>query len=532
MTETGRFANPFPIGPALSWAPFFMVAHGAALVFEPAGAHEGTSYLHQSITLYGSFLYAFAAGIIAFVLARKRYGPAPALIGMLGALLGGPLLQYTLNQPAYAHAPSAFAIAALLAVWERGRNGRSQRGWLLLGALIGMAALTRAQNIVFALPAVVEGIAGVVRAVRRRAGISRAMRAPLLGALVAFALFSPQMLTWKIIYGHWLGIPQGPGYMRWLEPLWSETLFSSRNGLFPYAPLWALGMLGVIELGRRDRQLAFVLLGTFVLSAYVNGASSDWSGGGALGGRRYDGLVVHIALGLAALASALIDWCEARPRAVAGAGIALIVGAAGTCNYLMTDDYRRGRLAPSAAKDSLAYYDSVALRALRWVWQAGNPLSWPAAWTFAMRTGAPPARYDSVVGAFFLTDFRLEAYRKPANKLRDELRFGAPEHEKFLVFGFGPKDETGRIAGARARFLVPLNHGGGVGMVLSGTARTRGSLVILWNGTEAQRALLEEGPFEAPFELSSTEVKRGINVVELSAEGVSYEKLSMTERDY
>src|SRR3954465_5599314 len=37
-TPPGRLANPFSLGPALLWMPFFAVAHAASLVAEPAHA--------------------------------------------------------------------------------------------------------------------------------------------------------------------------------------------------------------------------------------------------------------------------------------------------------------------------------------------------------------------------------------------------------------------------------------------------------------------------------------------------------------
>jgi len=211
-TATGRLANPFPIGPALAWAPFFLVAHGAAAIAKPERAAEGSSYLHQYITLYASFLMAFGAGVFAYRIAKRRLGAGPAFAGAVGALVAGPLLQYTINQPSYAHAPSAFFVAALFDVWDAGRGqARGVRGWVLLGALLGAATLMRTQNAVFAVPLLGEG-AGLAIGAFRREGIRAAGRAlvhPLAGAGVALLVFFPQMWAWKILYGHWLGVPRG-----------------------------------------------------------------------------------------------------------------------------------------------------------------------------------------------------------------------------------------------------------------------------------------------------------------------------------
>ena len=53
-------ANPHGIGPALFWMPFFLLAHGSALLLNWAGLAvnlDGYSYFHQAIVLSGSILY-------------------------------------------------------------------------------------------------------------------------------------------------------------------------------------------------------------------------------------------------------------------------------------------------------------------------------------------------------------------------------------------------------------------------------------------------------------------------------------------
>ncbi|MBI4508504.1 MAG: glycosyltransferase family 39 protein [Deltaproteobacteria bacterium] len=544
-TPTGRYANPFTMGPAVLWLPFFAVGHGVAKLVSPLQAVHGTSHVEQLITLYGSVIYSFLAGLLAYFMAARRHGPGAALSGALCAMAGGPLLQYSLNQPAYAHAPSAFAVVLLLFFWDRGRGERSVRGWVLIGALIGLAMLVRTQNMVFAAPALVEGIARVIKGTRQGGakGLVGAALGPTCGALTALLVFFPQALAWKVIYGSWFTVPQGPGYMQWAEPLWAETLFSSRNGLFPHAPLWALGVLGLLAMARRDPPLFAALLGTLALAALVNGASSDWSGGGAFGGRRYDGIVAHVTLGVSALVRALVDNVERRPRRAAGLSIALVILFFIAFNYLMADEYRKHRIPPSESKDMLGLYNRVFLRMARTAWKGGNPLSWPAAWAFAWRTGAPASSYDEVVGRFFLTDFRVEKYRARSEPKKDALALGDPAHAKFIVHGFGPLRKEGNITvrpavGSSSRLIVPTNHDGGAAMRLVGKALLSGTLRVLWNGHQVATSSLVAGEaVDLPFELDRETLRRGINVIELvhdgvppRAEAVLYQALQMEER--
>jgi hypothetical protein len=533
-TPTGHMANPFSVGPAILWMPFFAVAHAVSLVVEPDKAASGVSLLHQEITLYASFVYAFAAMLLVYAMARRRFGDVPALVGATAAMLGGPVLHYALNQPFYAHACSAFAVTLHLYLWDGSPiESRSRRRWAALGASAGLAMLVRQQNLIMVLPAAVEGLAYLVRLARRRDTAALRALAPgvALAIVLAFLLVVPQLVVWKVIYGFWIGLANGPGYMRWGQPLWAETLFSSRNGLFPYAPLWALGLCGSVWLAGRERRLGVALLVTMALMCWVNGAADDWSGGGAFGGRRYDALVVQVGLGLALLAWALLQQIERRPRVAGGVALVAVAALGVTCNFVMAEQYRRERLMPSATKDTLGLYDGVWTDMLRRVWRSGNPLSWPGAWAFALRTGAPASRYDIVVGRFFLTDFNLEPYRKRDDVRADALRFGDPGHAPFLVRGFrGIESTSGTPTGkqrpvdAEARFLVPINYGGRIGMELVGQARTATTVHLEWNGHEiATGTFAADAPIRLRFELAKDQVRRGVNVVDLRHDGVDDE---------
>ncbi|HTM19694.1 MAG TPA: hypothetical protein VL172_04275, partial [Kofleriaceae bacterium] len=435
-TDTGKYANPFSIGPALMWSPFFLIGHGVSLLAGNEGAARGNDELTQQITLYASFLCAVGAALLAYVMARKRWGPGPAFAGAFVGLMCGPVLHYAINQPSFAHAPSAFAVALIWYVWDAGRGRRELRGWIGLGACVGLAMLCRAQNLVYALPVIAEGVWRLIVAGRapgdagqRARAVLRAAAAPALGAACALLVFLPQMIAWHSIYGYWLGVPQGHSYMRLSESLWANTLFSSRNGLFPYAPLWAVGMLGLVAVTRRDRVLGAALAATFCVTAFVNGAVVDWWAIGSIGGRRFDGLLVHAALGSAVACAALLRAVEKRPRAAAGTLIGAVLLLAAKCNGVQDRDFQnKERYAEVDHRDMVAHYNRLLNRGTRRVHDLiGNPLSWPGAIAFHWRTGAPIDSYDKVVGPNFLDGFDRSLgdfqVRRPALE-RAVLHFG------------------------------------------------------------------------------------------------------------
>src|SRR5690606_17785066 len=121
------------------------------------------------------------------------------------------------------------------------------------------------------------------------------------GALVSLTAFAPQLLAWKALYGEYVSSPQGPGFMWWTEPAWSEVLFSSRNGLLPWSPLYALAGAGLFVGLRRSPRLAAALLVAVALQVLANGAAWDWWAGGSFGGRRFDSTFIAFCFGLGCL---------------------------------------------------------------------------------------------------------------------------------------------------------------------------------------------------------------------------------------
>jgi hypothetical protein len=192
----------------------------------------------------------------------------------------------------------------------------------------------------------------------------------------------------------------------------------------------------------------------------------------------------------------------------------------------MADDYqRRGRFNQPHARDMLGYYGEIAVRAARPLWAGGNPLSWPAAWVFAIRTGLPPSAYDLFVGPHFLSGFEaLRDFAPGSFPSHFDLKLGAPgENARFLVSGFGkPRKEAATAIGPRARILVPLNNGGATRVRLVGTATTDMTLRVLWNGDEVARLVAPAAAaIDLTFTVTHAATRRGLNELLLLHDGVA-----------
>lgn len=303
-TPLGRPANVFGIGPAVFAAPVFLVGHVAALA--SGSRTDGFSRWEVWGYTWTSVVFSLAAVLVAARLVRRRglgwHSRLDGLVGPLIAALAGPVIYYAVRQPGYAHPVATFWAALLVERWDASYDApRTLRTWLGLGACLGAAMLARPQLALWGVILAPAAIADLRRD-------WRTIRFHLAGLVAMVVVFSPQLVAWKVMYGAWWTVPQGSGFMRWDAPCWSEVLFSSRNGLFPWSPAYLLFLIALVSAVRRLPRLVLALVAGLALQAIANGAAWDWWAGGSFGGRRFDSCYVVFAVGAAVLA----EWVAQR----------------------------------------------------------------------------------------------------------------------------------------------------------------------------------------------------------------------------
>ena len=300
---SSRPPNYFSIGPALLWAPFFVVVGIGVATLRLVGMEvplDGISAPFPLSAGVAGIVYATLGFALCYDLCRRLYPSPVSFWATLVAWLATPAVYYTLVSPAYSHAVSLFAVALFCHTWLRTRGQENLGRFLLVGSLGGLAALVRWQDIIVLVLPVVEVAYAVARL--RRPVARAALQLAALGPPVLLLLL-PQMLAWKSIYGQFVLVPQGAEFMRWTDPSVVPVLFSLNHGLFSWTPAVLVAVLGLAFLTRRNAVLAWSVVGVLVLAVYVNASVRDWWAGEAFGARRFVGYTVFFALGLSALAS-------------------------------------------------------------------------------------------------------------------------------------------------------------------------------------------------------------------------------------
>jgi hypothetical protein len=349
-TSTGLTTSIWSAGPAVLWAPFFLLAHALASAAQVAGAPvtaDGESPLYLMLVGLGAAFWGWVGILCCYAIGRRIAAPGPALLAALTVWLASPLFQFMFRTSLYAHATTVALVSAGVLAWLLLDQARDSGWmWLLLGLLLGLAAAQRWQNALFALLVPFA----LPRSEVGRRDVALIARCVFLAAAGALVGFSPQMAVWWRLYGVPLAFPQGAGFLTWDQPAVWPLLFGSNRGLFVWQPAALIGTAGLLLYARHAPRSAVALLLVAALQTYLNSVVRDWWGGGGFGPRRFDWLTPALALGLAALSQAA--W-----RLPFGRIVTVALAAALVLHQLGLAQAHYFRVMPSGAPFPIAAYD-------------------------------------------------------------------------------------------------------------------------------------------------------------------------------
>jgi hypothetical protein len=450
-TRTGHAESAWTIGPAIVWSPFFAAGHLAATRLRASGADvavDGTSYPYRQAVCVASLFYGLLGCWFAYRLTRIFFPGRLAASAVVLTVTGSFMLWYLVKEPSMTHATSMASAAAFTWAWAATLASRRTRDWALLGVLIGLAGLIRWQNVLFALLPGVDALRLLWTAARGgdRAGVRRTVIGSAVFLACAFAAFLPQMFAWHAIYGSFFArSPVGPR-IRWFQPRVVDILWSARNGLFSTTPIAYLSAIGLLIFAVARPALGIPALLAVLVMVYFNACIQDWWGSAGSGGRRFDGIIPLLALGLAAFLERAAD--VVRRHAVASVTAILALLALGNIAQVGAAEQGAVRIGEPLAFDRA--WAAQARVFHRWF---GNPFAYPASLLFAVRNGVSPGDYDLLSTNRFLAD-PLQPYGR--------LDVGSDGDDWLLVEGWHAPERDGAVtfrwASTPAVLRVPLDH--------------------------------------------------------------------------
>jgi hypothetical protein len=351
-TERGLRSNHWSVGPACFWSLAVVPGHLGMVALNGCGLSwpaDGYTLPYQLLVGVATLAASFLGLGFLYGICRHFARPGRAALAAAFLTLGTTIVFYGAIEVTMAHGLGAVAVAGLIWFWLNTYGSNRPGRWLLVGGLVGVAALMRWQLVTFALLPAGECLLACLRRKKQVLGLGLAA----LGAAVAFL---PQVIAWHAVYGHWLVTPVATAH-NWLCPSWGQVLTSTDRSLFYWTPLTLLALLGFVPFGRQPAggpvdvpvpgkgEQAALLLAAFVLQVYVT--ASLWGEavqlGVSFGLRHFTESVVALGPGLALL----LERAPRRRFLILGGLGCLLVG----WNLLLISQYRYGWVPADAGVD-------------------------------------------------------------------------------------------------------------------------------------------------------------------------------------
>jgi len=325
--DTGYHINFGPLGSALLWSPLYLATHAGVLLARALGATvpaDGFSRPYQAAACYASAVCGFLGLLLVrhALLRFGRVGDAAATLTTLALWLGTPVVYYMTLAPGFSHATSLLAVTLTLWLWLRAREKGERarlRDWVWIGLAGGVAGLVREQDALFLLAPGLDLLGQMLGTRRLLRGLARG----LAMALAAFFAFTPQLLAYRAINGHFRPSGHVGQKMNYLSPHFFQVLLDPSHGLFFWSPLLLVATTGLaVAVWKRRDAPGLLLGGALLFQVWINGAVESWTQAGAFGSRRFVAGTLIFAWGLAPIATGtLTRW----GRAVAAGLLACFV---------------------------------------------------------------------------------------------------------------------------------------------------------------------------------------------------------------
>lgn len=323
-TEAGGRFPIYNIGLSVIWAPAFLLTHGIVSATGIAPA-DGMSYPYQLMVVLMGLLFAFLGLLYLRRFLALYFSNLVVGATLLAVGLGTNIFYYIVEKPDMTHGylfalyavflyrfSLAFEASPLPAgegpkVELMPTETKHKRQLFLLGLLAGLMCLVRSSEIVlFAIPA--------FYGLKDWATLKRNFWRTLVIFGAALAVFSVQLIYYKVGTGSWWQNGYAGLGFDWLEPHLFDGFFSYRRGWLVYTPIMLFALIGIFRLPKRWvlPVLVFTLGNVYLLFSW-----HIWWYGNTFGSRPVTQSYALLALPLAAF----LAWVSScRSRAAKGAG--------------------------------------------------------------------------------------------------------------------------------------------------------------------------------------------------------------------
>ena len=268
---TGRPINFAPLGSALLWSPFYLLAHAGVAGRARPGIERGRGRVLAPLRGRG-LLRLRALRLPGLLLVHRRWSASAASAGrgdLAGgrALAGTPVLYYMTLAPPSPTRPRCSRCSLLALAPLRARPAGTAGNGRVVGAAGGLAGLVREQDVLFLVVPAADLAWQCCASAAARADCAR-----LAAGAGRGPGFVPQLLAYRAMNGSFGPSRLVARKMSSASPHFFEVLFDPGHGLFAWTPAPARGR------GRPRRRAPCARGADAVPLALLAGASSSRCG--------------------------------------------------------------------------------------------------------------------------------------------------------------------------------------------------------------------------------------------------------------
>jgi len=275
-------------GMSLLYSPFFILAHGYALLDNNFEA-DGYS-LPYSLALTFSAAFYLLLGLFFLRKLLKRYFKERIVaMVLLAVAVGTNLAYYATYEAAMTHCYNFALITVFTWLVIKWYESPSRKKAIAVGTLFGLIALVRPSNILVFFILLLWDVKTWNDFTARLWFYIKRFDFVLIMLLFFFLVWIPQFFYWKEITGHWIfySYSTKDASFFWGNPQIFDILFSYKKGWFVYTPIMFIAFLGIFLLRKRMKEAFWPILIFTILNIYVQSSWWSWWFGGAFGLRAF-----------------------------------------------------------------------------------------------------------------------------------------------------------------------------------------------------------------------------------------------------
>lgn len=294
--RSGALSTKYPLGTALMKAPFYLVGHA----FYSDSPLYSAPYQRSSIV--SGVVYTWIGLLILFLLLKRfEVNRLHRWIIVLLIAFGTNVFYYTVDSPGFSHCYSFFAFTLLMWSWMNFRDHGRRGALTIVVCTITLVGILRPFNLLWVPFAII--IADSSLGYSTWSTVSRVIKELkfknvwLVMIPLAFALL--QIFAWSTMGGSLVVDSYGQeSFANLTSPKILEVLFSTKNGMILYTPMWGVILIALIGTSHKNvsSRWALVLI-SFVIYAYASWW--NWELGCAFG---YRGVVELLPIFVVAMA--------------------------------------------------------------------------------------------------------------------------------------------------------------------------------------------------------------------------------------